>query len=223
MVLPNWVGVNNQTLPESADDHRKPLARYSATNGALASGFTTAELHHLWGHDRRSGDLPASIGFRDATVEMALQRVVNELMQPDPISVTMVESQAMQLLVQMVRLNGSLHEPAKGGLSSFDLKRAVAMIEASPDEMPTLADLAKEVGVSRFHFSRAFKQSTGMTPHAFMAQRRLERSADMLRSTSSSATEIALECGFGSSSHFSIAFKRAFGVNPTEFRRRCKI
>ncbi|CAN7702640.1 AraC family transcriptional regulator [Mesorhizobium amorphae] len=171
----------------------------------------------------RSGDLPASIGFRDTTVEMALQRIVIELKQPDPISVTMVESQVMQLLVQMVRLNGSRHEPAKGGLSSFDLKRAVAMIESSPDEIPTLADLAKEVGVSRFHFGRAFKQSTGMTPHAFIAQRRLDRSADMLRSTNMSATAIAMECGFGSSSHFTIAFKRAFGVGPTEFRRRCRI
>jgi hypothetical protein len=46
------VGVNNQTLPESADDHRPPLARYSTINGALASGFVIAELHHLMGRDR---------------------------------------------------------------------------------------------------------------------------------------------------------------------------
>ncbi|WP_031214341.1 helix-turn-helix transcriptional regulator, partial [Mesorhizobium sp. LSJC255A00] len=78
-------------------------------------------------------------------------------------------------------------------------------------------------GVSRFHFWRAFKQSTGMTPHAFIAQRRLEQAADMLRSTSLSATEIAMECGFGSSSHFTTAFKRAFGAVPTEFRRNCRI
>ena len=139
------------------------------------------------------------------------------------ISVTMVESQVMQLLVQMVRLNGSHHEPAKGGLSAFDLKRALAMIESSSDDIPTLADMAKEVGVSRFHFGRAFKQSTGMTPHAFIAKRRLERSAEMLRSTNKSATTIAMECGFGSSSHFTIAFKRAFGVSPTGFRRKCRI
>ncbi|MGX8011387.1 hypothetical protein ACVDG8_021690 [Mesorhizobium sp. ORM8.1] len=75
MVLPNWVGVNNQTLPESADDHRKPLARYSATNGALASGFTTAELHHLWGHDLAAGQ-PQAIGqamrYDQSALRMAL-------------------------------------------------------------------------------------------------------------------------------------------------------
>ncbi|WP_245442290.1 AraC family transcriptional regulator [Mesorhizobium hawassense] len=121
---------------------------------------------------RRPTDLPPSIGFRDSVAEMALQRIAIELKQPDPISATMVESLATQLLAQMVRLSGVYREQAKGGLSSFDLKRVIGMIEASPDGRPTLAALAKEVGVSRFHFWRAFKQSTGMTPHAFIAQRR---------------------------------------------------
>ncbi|WP_352912263.1 helix-turn-helix domain-containing protein, partial [Mesorhizobium sp. M1252] len=67
------------------------------------------------------------------------------------------------------------------------------------------------------------RRRTYVVPHAFIAQRRLEQSADMLRSTNLSATEIAMECGFGSSSHFTTAFKRAFGVGPTEFRRKCRI
>jgi AraC family transcriptional regulator len=210
-------------MPAGSDwtgwDEGEPTAAYLLVS--IEKGFADEAFGGIVRH--RSGDLPASIGFRDSTVEMALQRIALELRQPDPISVTMVESQAMQLLVQMVRRNGHSHEPAKGGLSAFDLKRAIAMIESSSDETPTLADLAKEVGVSRFHFSRAFKQSTGMTPHVFIARRRLDHSADMLRSTNMSATEIALECGFGSSSHFTIAFKRAFGASPTEYRRRSRI
>lgn len=170
----------------------------------------------------RPAELPPSIGFRDGTVEMALQRIAMELRQPDSISATMVEGQVKQLLVQMVRLNGVYREPSKGGLSPFDLRRTLAMIESS-DGTPTLAAFAKELGISRFHFCRAFRQSTGKTPHAFIAQRRLERSAEMLRSTSLSATEIAMECGFGTPSHFTIAFRRAFGASPTEFRRRCRV
>ncbi|WP_245468402.1 MULTISPECIES: helix-turn-helix domain-containing protein [unclassified Mesorhizobium] len=171
----------------------------------------------------RLAEVPPWIGFRDSTMEMALQKIAAELRFPDPISVTMVESQVTQLFVQMVRLNQTGHQPVKGGLSAFDLKRVVGMIESLSDGGPTLADLAKELGISRFHFSRAFKQSTGMTPHAFIARRRLERSADMLRSTNLSATGIALECGFANSSHFTTAFKRAFGTNPIEFRRKCRI
>ncbi|RUU06540.1 AraC family transcriptional regulator [Mesorhizobium sp. USDA-HM6] len=174
------------------------------------------------GRSRTAGVSP-SIGFRDNMIETALQTIAIELKQSDATSVTMVESQATLLFVQMVRLTGTSYEPSKGGLSPYDLRRAIGMIDALPHKWPSLADLAKEVGVSPFHFSRAFKQSTGMTPHAFMAKRRLERSADMLRSTNLSATEIALECGFAGSSHFSTAFKRGFGANPMEFRRRWKI
>lgn len=165
--------------------------------------------------------LPPRIGFRDGKIEVALQNIALELKHPDPISVTMVESQAAQLFVQMIRLNGVHAELAKGGLSSFDLKRAVAMMES--DARPTLTDLAKEIGVSRFHFCRAFKQSMGMTPHAFIARCRLEQSMDMLRTSNLSATEIAMECGFASPSHFTVAFKRAYGANPREFRRNCKM
>ncbi|WP_292572497.1 AraC family transcriptional regulator [Mesorhizobium sp.] len=170
----------------------------------------------------RPAELPPWIGFRDSTIEMALQRIADELRYPDPISATMVESQVAQLFVQLVRLNRNSRQPAKGGLSAFDLKRVMAMIESLSDDRLTLADLARELGISRFHFSRAFKQSTGMTPHAFIARRRLEQSADMLRSTNLSATRIAMECGFSSSSHLTTAFRRAFGANPIEFRRKCK-
>lgn len=178
--------------------------------------FGASTFHHPAG-------LPPWIGIRDGTMEMALQKIAAELRYPDPISITMVESQVTQLFVQMIRSKRTCVQPAKGGLSAFDLRRVVAMIESLSEDRPTLARMAKELGISRFHFSRAFKQSTGMTPHAFIAKRRLEQSADLLRSTKLSATQIALECGFASSSHFTIAFKRAFGTNPIEFRRKSRI
>lgn len=164
--------------------------------------------------------VPPSIGFRDGAITMALQSIAVELKHPDSISVTMVESQVMQVFVQMFRLNRISHQPAKGGLSAFDLKRTIDMMETCSGSGLTLTDLAREVGISRFHFCRAFKQSMGMTPYAFFGRRRLERSAEMLRSTHLSATDIAMECGFGSSSHFAVAFKRAFGISPIEYRRR---
>lgn len=166
--------------------------------------------------------LAPSIGFRDCVVEMALQRIAMEVTHPDPLSAVMAESQAMQLFVQMLRLNGMPPQVAKGGLSGFQLRRALEMIEA-PDKTVTLTDLANELGVSRFHLWRSFKQSTGATPRALAAKRRLEKSSQMLRATALSATEIAMECNFSSSSHFSTAFKLAFGVTPTEYRRLSRI
>ena len=164
--------------------------------------------------------LRPAIGFRDLAIEHSLQRIAIELRSPDPISVMMVESQAVQILVQMVRLTGQLTEPAKGGFSPVDLKRVVAVMEARLAEALTADELAAEIGVSRRHFFRAFKQSTGKAPSAYMADLRLKRALDLLRATELSATEIALECGFASSSHFAYAFKRVHGSGPSEYRRR---
>jgi AraC-like DNA-binding protein len=170
------------------------------------------------GSEHLAGLQPA-IGFRNATIEASLQKIGAELKSPDQISVIMVESQAAQLFVQLLRLNGLGIEPAKGGLSSFDLKRVIAVIESRVANPPSLDELAGEIGVSRRHFFRAFKQSTGKTPHAYVAEHRMQRAAGLLRATDLSATEIALECGFASSSHFTVAFKRAYGAGPSEFRR----
>lgn len=164
-------------------------------------------------------DLKPVIGLRDAKIEASLQLIAAELSHPDDISPMMVESQAIQVLVNLLRLHLLALEPAKGGLSSFDLRRVLAIIEGRLADPPSLEELAGEVGLSRRQFFRAFKQSTGKTPHSYLVNHRLERAADFLRTTNRSATDIALESGFGSSSHFTTTFKKAFSITPLEFRR----
>jgi len=182
---------------------------------SMDAGFVQQTL----GSKHQAG-LQAAIGFRDSIIEAALQRIATELKNPDPTSVIMVESQAVQILVQMVRRNGVVLEPAKGGFSPFDLKRVIASMEARLADPPSADELASELGVSRRHFFRAFKQSTGKTPSGYMADLRLKRALDLLLTTDRPATEIALECGFSSSSHFAYAFKRVHGAGPSEYRRR---
>lgn len=169
-------------------------------------------------------DLPLStlrpaIGFRDSAIEMAMHRIALEILHPDPISGAVVEGQAMLLLSQLARSRGPSLEVKKGGLSPFDMKRVDDMIDTSSESPLRIADIARRIGVSHFHFDRAFKQTTGKTPRTYIAERKIERSLDLLRTTNKPLTEIALECGFSSSSHFSVAFKRAFGVGPGEFRQ----
>ncbi|UXN59008.1 helix-turn-helix domain-containing protein [Phyllobacterium zundukense] len=190
-----------------------------ATGSYLFVSVDTTFIEEALGSKHLTGLKPA-IGFRDNMIEDSLQRIAAELNNPDPISVTMAESQAVQLFVQLLRLNGVGLEPAKGGLSPLNLKRINAIIESRPANPPSLEELVREIGVSRRHFFRAFKQSTGKTPHSYVAEHRLKRAADLLRTTDLSATDIALGCGFSSSSHFTVAFKQALGTGPSEFRRR---
>lgn len=164
--------------------------------------------------------LRPQIGFRNPMIETSLHRIASELKNPDATSVIMVESQAVQILVHLARRNGIAKKPLKGGFSPFDLKRVTALMETRLSVPPAPDELAGEIGVSRRHFFRAFKQSTGKSPAAYMADLRLKRALDLLRATNRPVTEIALECGFSSSSHFAYAFKRVHGVSPLEYRRR---
>jgi methylphosphotriester-DNA--protein-cysteine methyltransferase len=72
--------------------------------------------------------------------------------------------------------------------------------------------------LSPFHFSRVFKQATGMSPLQFVTRERIARAQQLIRETSRSLIEIALEIGYTSPSHFAQVFRRVVGVTPTDFR-----
>ncbi len=79
---------------------------------------------------------------------------------------------------------------------------------------PSLEELGRLVGCSPFYLSRQFSETTGLTIQQFIRQLRLERAAELLRSGRSNVTEAALEVGYNSLSHFTVAFREAFGCCP---------
>jgi AraC family transcriptional regulator len=82
----------------------------------------------------------------------------------------------------------------------------------------SIETLAGLVELSPFHFSRVFKQATGMSPLQFVTRERITRAQQLIRETSRSLIDIALEVGYTSPSHFAKLFRRLTGVTPTEFR-----
>jgi AraC family transcriptional regulator len=98
------------------------------------------------------------------------------------------------------------------------LQRAVTLAEEKLNTDLSLADLAKEAGMSPFHFTRSFKRATGLPPHQFLATRRVERAKILLKSTQLPIVEIAYRVGYENVSHFSHLFKRVTGGTPSEFR-----
>jgi AraC-like DNA-binding protein len=98
------------------------------------------------------------------------------------------------------------------------LLRAKDMADARYAERLEVDDMARAAGLSRAHFSREFKQAFGVSPHAYLLTRRLERAASLLRVTDRSVTEICLDVGLQSLGSFTTSFKRMFGRTPTEYR-----
>jgi AraC-like DNA-binding protein len=83
-----------------------------------------------------------------------------------------------------------------------------------------VADLAAAAGMSRFHFSRVFRDETGSSPYAYLVDRRLERAAARLRAGGCSVTTAALDAGFRDLGRFARAFRARFGVTASAFASR---
>jgi len=100
------------------------------------------------------------------------------------------------------------------------LLRAKDLADARYFEPLDVDDLARAAGLSRAHFSREFRRAFGVSPHAYLLTRRLERAAALLRTTDRSVTEICLAVGLQSVGSFTTSFKRTFGESPTAHRAR---
>ena len=83
-----------------------------------------------------------------------------------------------------------------------------------------LTDAATVAGISKFHFHRLFTAAYGITPGAYLTERRLERAQDLLRATNLTVTEVCVAVGYSSLGSFSAGFKRTVGESPSEFQRR---
>lgn len=112
--------------------------------------------------------------------------------------------------------------PDAGEPSHADRGRAVAaariVAERAAGELP-LAELARAVGLSPYHFLRVFRRVFGVTPHQYLVQARVERAAALLLDSDVPVTALAYEVGFGDLSNFVNTFRRLIGTSPGQFRR----
>ncbi|WP_296352451.1 helix-turn-helix transcriptional regulator [Ramlibacter sp.] len=87
-------------------------------------------------------------------------------------------------------------------------------------ETLSLACLAAHVNESPLRFLRGFRQATGMTPHAYIAERRLQRARQLVRDWHLPLADVAIDCGYASQSHMGHAFAKHLGISPARYRAR---
>jgi AraC-like DNA-binding protein len=114
---------------------------------------------------------------------------------------------------------------AADGLRASDevlihLRRARDHADRHYAEPLDLATLAAVANVSKFHFQRLFTATYGLSPAAYVSQRRVERAQDLLRATNLTVTEVCHAVGFSSLGSFSSRFRALVGETPSEFQRR---
>ena len=158
---------------------------------------------------------------RDPQVEAIATLLLAELHQPSDHHQLYTDSIANTLAVHLLRHHTTKRPELptyQGGLSRRQLLQVLDYIDAYLDHEIVLADLAKIVGLSQFHFGRLFKQSMGLSPYQYLLQQRIERAKKLLKHTDKSLSEIALSCGFNSHSHFGRKFRQLTGTTPKAYR-----
>jgi len=169
--------------------------------------------------------LTPQIGFTSQHIRHIALSLLSELQEANVISRLYADSLAIGLAMQLIRHYSALKDVqiGHGGMAPHRLRKAIGLIDqhlnGEEEGRVGLRLVAKEVGMSYFHFSRAFKQSLGMSPTKYIGARRIERAKRLMQETDSPISEIALRSGFSSQSHFTTSFRRLTGVTPRSFRR----
>ncbi len=175
----------------------------------------------------RRASLREVSGLRDPVLSAFLGQLHRELTAPaGRPSMLFVQGVAQSVAVHLVRRYADTRTAGAGGgvrggrLPASSLRRVTEFMEARLDEGVRLDGLAREAGMSKFHFCRLFSRTTGLSPSRYLIRLRMEKARRLLRETRRSVIEIGLEVGYGSPSHFAQVFQRETGMPPSEYRRR---
>ena len=173
------------------------------------------------GASKRHPDLLDNFQTRDSHVEQLVKRLLGESMTKAYASKTYAEALATELGVHLLRNYCVTNAAAADhgyGLPIYKLRRATEFIEENLREDLTLDRISEVLAMSPGHFAHVFKTTTGLAPHHYVVERRIDRAKGLLRKTELPIAEIAHRVGFQNQSHFSFAFRRATGVTPRQFR-----
>jgi AraC family transcriptional regulator len=114
--------------------------------------------------------------------------------------------------------SASAKQTATGGLSGYKLRRVKEFIDENLEEDLSLAEISAIADLSQFHFARAFRKSTGLTPQQFLMQQRIERAKQLLSKDDLPIVEVSLRTGFKNQSHFTSLFRKFTNLTPKTWR-----
>ncbi len=190
------------------------LVLHTALDSEAFARWTQGEFH--------SGDLRPAVNLQDSVLTGLAQAVTHELRQSGRSAALYLEALAIALAVNVMRV-ASRDAPSprsRGGLAPWQLRRATDLMLSRQADDLSLTEIAAAAGLSPHHFARAFKQSTGLPPHAWLTRRRIERAQEMiLAHPALPLIEVAFCVGYASQTAFGAAFRRVVGATPAEWRR----
>ena len=166
--------------------------------------------------------VPPGVHVPDPIVSNLGQTLLPALSAPEQASQLFVDHVSLALMSHLAQRYGDVRaqpRPKPGRLAPRLERRVKELLRERLDGDVSLQELARECGLSRSHFARAFKASFGEPVHRWLLAQRIERARELLDSRLS-IREITQRLGFADQSHFTRAFRKTTGVTPAEWRRR---
>jgi AraC family transcriptional regulator len=164
-------------------------------------------------------------GFEDYIITNLLNIINFAFENPEQTSQLFVDEVSILLISHLLHNYSDVRpiERSRGGLALWQERIAKEILFARICNPPTADELGQACGVSARHFIRAFRQSTGRTPHQWLIQERALMAKNLLEHSDITLAEISATCGYANQSHFCRAFLRCFGKRPSTARRQAKV
>jgi len=161
--------------------------------------------------------------FSDVQLERLLWTLHDEGLQKGPVGHLFCDMLSSAISIRLIERHAAdqhVLPSYRGGIPRRQLNRVLDYVEAHLHQDLPLSVLAEAAAMSMFHFSRAFRQSIGFSPHQYVLARRIERAKSLLRDCELTVGEIGVGLGFARQNHFARVFQKKTGLTPTQFRRR---
>jgi AraC family transcriptional regulator len=163
-------------------------------------------------------------GFNDYIITNLLNIVGFVVDNPEQTSQLLIDELSVLLMSHLIHNYSDVSTIVRnrGGLASWQERIAKEILFARISNPPTVDELGQACGVSARHFIRAFRQSTGRTPHQWLMHERALSAKNLLEHSDRTLAEISAICGYANQSHLCRAFQRSFGHSPSTARRWAK-
>ena len=179
--------------------------------------FDLQRASETLGQQLRTPERPRS--FRSDRLRRLAQCLADECRNPDRFNRLYFDALTVAVCIDFLRLGAEPPPRRTGVLAPWQVRRATDYLMAHLSEAVPLAALAGLTGLSQWHFARAFKAATGVSPHRWQLNARIAKAEKLLLSGSMPQAQIALEVGFAEQSHLCRVFKNVIGRSPGAWLR----
>jgi len=208
----------------------------AASEWRCSGGDADYDMLHIYLHSgllaKASADTDFDVSQADLGVEFRVRdphifhiglSLLQELDDARLGSRAYVDLLAAQLAMHLLRRHSANNGSARsytGGIPRYKLRRVIDYIRDNLGVDLKIAEIAQQVNMSPSHFTRQFKLATGLAPHQYIMQTRIEAAKKLLSETEIPIAQIALEIGFQSQSRFTTLFRQLTGTTPRAYRAK---